>query len=243
MVLDRTRIQGFGSDGLCPKNHVLKQCKASFGRCDGCNARAHEGDNMMGCSQCNYYLCDLCRPQQADRSDWLWGSVSYFMGVAYEEVTDAAAEFRQVAGHMETYVSGMSLTGACLSAELSHGADEVDAKIEVDNLYFEPEKSQAKAEAEDEVEGGLRSMRAINKTEAEAQAHAEAEVEADAEERSEIEVVAPAAPGKPAEGPPAQVPDLLDFEETDLLDLDSEVAAPDKKQEPQPQHTPTDLLL
>jgi len=139
MPLDQSRIQGFGSDGSkektwrCPKNHLLQPWKANAGRCDGCNKRVQKDDMVMDCRQCNYYLCDECHPQQREKEDWFWGSVSYFMEQASQEVSEIAAEFQEMAGEFETFVSDMALTSSCGIVET--------AQFKKDELQFESKMS------------------------------------------------------------------------------------------------------
>jgi len=46
----------------CPKGHALKHAQATAGQCDGCAKPVAEGELVMDCRDCNWYLCTACRP-------------------------------------------------------------------------------------------------------------------------------------------------------------------------------------
>merc|ERR1740123_1317165 len=60
----------------CPKGHLLRQCAALAGSCDGCGRYIATGETVMDCRPCNYYLCDTCHPQQEHPGTSVWGMVS-----------------------------------------------------------------------------------------------------------------------------------------------------------------------
>ena len=60
----------------CPKGHLLQQCTALAGSCDGCGRYIAAGETVMDCRPCNYYLCDTCRPQQEHPGTSVWSMVS-----------------------------------------------------------------------------------------------------------------------------------------------------------------------
>mmetsp|Transcript_8528 Transcript_8528/g.16122 ORF Transcript_8528/g.16122 Transcript_8528/m.16122 type:complete len:193 (+) Transcript_8528:63-641(+) len=60
----------------CPKGHILRQCNALEGSCDGCGRYIAAGETVMDCRSCNYYLCDTCHPQQEHPGTSVWGMVS-----------------------------------------------------------------------------------------------------------------------------------------------------------------------
>mmetsp|Transcript_134944 Transcript_134944/g.262793 ORF Transcript_134944/g.262793 Transcript_134944/m.262793 type:complete len:499 (+) Transcript_134944:52-1548(+) len=84
MPLDKSRIQGFGSDGPaaiappeCPEGHELQLWAARSGKCDKCNKKISAGEIVMDCRRCNYYLCHMCcPPSKAQDSSSVWGAIS-----------------------------------------------------------------------------------------------------------------------------------------------------------------------
>lgn len=46
----------------CPAGHRLQPWVATAGRCDGCNQKVHDGESVMDCRSCNWYLCGDCHP-------------------------------------------------------------------------------------------------------------------------------------------------------------------------------------
>jgi len=54
---------GLGSAcNYCPSGHALQPMAAEAGSCDGCKKPVHAGQQVMDCRQCNWYLCQACRP-------------------------------------------------------------------------------------------------------------------------------------------------------------------------------------
>lgn len=97
MVLDKSRIQGFGSDGAvvtasssssstaaakvpaCPSGHILQPWAATPGGwCDGCGKTICAGEMVMDCRKCNYLLCSSsCPRSKVEAQDgMLWGALS-----------------------------------------------------------------------------------------------------------------------------------------------------------------------
>ncbi|CAE8594569.1 unnamed protein product [Polarella glacialis] len=98
MPLDKSRIQGFGSDGpgqseassasasapsvsrKCPAGHALQIWTARPGWCDGCGNKIRGGDAVMDCRTCNYYLCKACCPLDEAAADGetpsFWGAIA-----------------------------------------------------------------------------------------------------------------------------------------------------------------------
>jgi len=189
----------------------------------------------MACGQCNWYLCETCYPQQKEREDWFWGSVSYLVGVVCEEVTDAAAEFKQVGEDLEAYVSRMSLTSACMADVSQLTSEEVDfgpttVVVEADSIDAEPQVREKGEPCMATVRHGLRSKGILAVSEASAKAEA-----------TLPSLLAPAAPL------PAALEDLVDIGQNDLLDIDIDIeptaAATGGQRGPQPQPLAADLLL
>lgn len=93
MPLDRSRIQGFGSEEpssssfwggseekaekrKCPAGHELALWDAKPGWCDGCGSKIKSGQPVMDCRKCNYYLCRSCAPQDGageEEGSSFWG--------------------------------------------------------------------------------------------------------------------------------------------------------------------------
>lgn len=129
MVVDTSRITGFGSDGsktktwTCSKGHLLQPCKATPGLCDGCSAKICKGDSVMDCRQCNFYLCEACHPQENKQEDWFWGPLSYFADVAAQEITEIATVMKDIGGEFEEFASDMSPFAACMAPEVDKTGD------------------------------------------------------------------------------------------------------------------------
>jgi len=61
---------------LCPNRHELTLWTARAGRCDGCHGFVADGDQVMDCRACNWYLCSDCRPNSSEQVENIWGAVS-----------------------------------------------------------------------------------------------------------------------------------------------------------------------
>jgi len=187
MPLDQSRIQGFGSDGSkqmtwrCPKNHLLQPWKANPGRCDGCNARVEHGDSVMDCRQCNWYLCDECHPQQKEKSDdWFWGSMSYLVEQATQEVTEVAAEFKEMAGEFETFMSDMAFTSCGVVDGKQFVADELSFDSKGDNKKSRKPETQKRSRSSKRI--GPETRQKEKKAEEEAAAASGAEADEEGED-------------------------------------------------------------
>jgi len=77
--------------GRCPSGHMLFSVLAKHGNCDGCGKMVLRGEYVMNCDECNWYLCDMCLPQERNFSSPLWGVLSYVVDSATQEITDLAA--------------------------------------------------------------------------------------------------------------------------------------------------------
>lgn len=49
----------------CPMGHKLELVAAQAGTCNGCRVRILDGDPVMDCRKCNWYLCKTCHPLDA----------------------------------------------------------------------------------------------------------------------------------------------------------------------------------
>jgi len=47
----------------CPQGHSLRLFQASGGACDGCGTQVQEGENVLDCRTCDWFLCQACLPQ------------------------------------------------------------------------------------------------------------------------------------------------------------------------------------
>merc|ERR1712228_1022838 len=47
----------------CLEGHVLLPWVARAGHCDGCHKRVQDGEHVMDCRKCNWYLCEACSAQ------------------------------------------------------------------------------------------------------------------------------------------------------------------------------------
>lgn len=61
---------------LCPNRHELTLWAARAGRCDGCHRFVADGEQVMDCRACNWYLCGDCRPNTSEQVENMWGAVS-----------------------------------------------------------------------------------------------------------------------------------------------------------------------
>jgi len=82
----------------CPAGHLLQPLKGSAGSCDGCKARVANGDYVMECHSCNWYLCQGCHPQEREARSWIWGSVSFVA----EKLSGEMNDLKEVADNLET---------------------------------------------------------------------------------------------------------------------------------------------
>mmetsp|Transcript_44803 Transcript_44803/g.115956 ORF Transcript_44803/g.115956 Transcript_44803/m.115956 type:complete len:278 (+) Transcript_44803:78-911(+) len=108
----RDRIQGFGTHGdgeltarrrCCPNGHDLKMWSAQSGRCDGCCRFVQQGEHVMDCRMCNFYLCPDC--SKADEES-LWGALSTIMEAARQDVMGMVVE-------VDSFVMGMAGQMSC----------------------------------------------------------------------------------------------------------------------------------
>jgi len=59
----------------CPSGHPLAHWQAEAGSCDGCRRVIRDGDLVMDCRPCNYYLCSECYNGRSS----LWTSLASFI--------------------------------------------------------------------------------------------------------------------------------------------------------------------
>lgn len=252
--VDKSRIQGFGSDGQkekrwhCPAGHHLQPRKASGGKCSGCRHHVVSGEPVMDCRQCIFFLCNECHPQEKEEQDWFWGSLNFLLETAQQEIVEIRDEFKEMAGDVETFVNEMSFGGTCGPPVQAPKAEDVDADGARPRRKkgSKPPKSRSSSEDLSSVVASSSAFRAkaakmearCGSAEGPAPAAAPAAVEgaAAAGIAAAAEPVAAAESAPAAAAPPAPPEDLLDIGQNDLLDLDSEAPAQ------APSRTPDDLL-
>mmetsp|Transcript_85328 Transcript_85328/g.268960 ORF Transcript_85328/g.268960 Transcript_85328/m.268960 type:complete len:411 (-) Transcript_85328:10-1242(-) len=105
MPLDKARIQGIGSDGPappkppeCPGGHELQLWAARSGKCDGCHKKVQTGELVMDCRRCNWYLCNICCPQNKSQESSVWGALSSLPFYVLDDMAEMASD-------IETFVS------------------------------------------------------------------------------------------------------------------------------------------
>lgn len=234
MPLDQSRIQGFGSDGAtkkiwqCPAGHMLQPSKAKPGKCDGCKKRVPKDDCVMDCRQCNWYLCQECHPQEKqEEEDWFWGSLSYIVQQAQQEVNEVAEEISVMAGDFECFIADAFATGGCTVTD--------GKQFEKDEIRFGDGQSAAMAgpadkkiakkpkDKEKKRPKGISSDNYVRGPEANKAEPAESSAPAASAPSAAPERPAPPQPAQSAPPPPPH--DLLDIGQDDLLDIDLDPAA------------------
>jgi len=83
MNLDSTIAKVLGIDGLtqerqsqCPQGHELQAWSAHAGFCDGCHKAVEDGEQVMDCRWCDWYLCKVCLPVYQAQGSSLWGAIA-----------------------------------------------------------------------------------------------------------------------------------------------------------------------
>jgi len=94
--MDSSRIQGIGNDGAtilrCPAGHSLHSWVARAGTCDGCQRFVEDGEEVMDCRRCNWYLCKACEATYEPPDTSLWGSFVSFLKTVEKDVESAFTE-------------------------------------------------------------------------------------------------------------------------------------------------------
>jgi len=57
----------------CPAGHSLQAGCPGAGICDGCRGKVQDGEQVMDCRRCNFYLCKSC---QENPPTSLWSTIS-----------------------------------------------------------------------------------------------------------------------------------------------------------------------
>jgi len=102
MPLDSKRIEGFGGRLevlYCPEGHTLQPWTARAGVCDGpCGRRVAEGEQVLDCRRCNFYLCDSCQKTYTSPDNSFWGTFSSMMDMVKQDFVEMASDLRSFAG-------------------------------------------------------------------------------------------------------------------------------------------------
>ncbi|CAK0893058.1 unnamed protein product, partial [Prorocentrum cordatum] len=98
-AMDSSRIQGIGNDGAtilrCPAGHCLHSWVARAGTCDGCQRFVEDGEEVMDCRQCNWYLCRTCEATYKPPDTSMWGSFVSFLNAADRSCHDVESAFAE----------------------------------------------------------------------------------------------------------------------------------------------------
>jgi len=92
----------------CPQGHELAPWTAKRGSCDVCSAVVSEGERVMDCRLCNYYVCNACYPQEL-LDQGLWGSITWV-------VENAKMEMSNISSNLSELVPGVSCTNVCMAS-------------------------------------------------------------------------------------------------------------------------------
>jgi hypothetical protein len=71
----------------CPAGHLLQPWNAQAGGCDGCHKLVKNGEQVMDCRQCNWYLCEDCHPPDGTQPTTFWGTISSLLDVSCQVPT------------------------------------------------------------------------------------------------------------------------------------------------------------
>eukprot|EP00429_Kryptoperidinium_foliaceum_P074748 CAMPEP_0176224160 /NCGR_PEP_ID=MMETSP0121_2-20121125/21112_1 /TAXON_ID=160619 /ORGANISM="Kryptoperidinium foliaceum, Strain CCMP 1326" /LENGTH=335 /DNA_ID=CAMNT_0017563407 /DNA_START=58 /DNA_END=1062 /DNA_ORIENTATION=+ len=223
MPLDKSRIQGFGSDSAkekvaqCPGGHTLQPWTAQPGTCDGCQQRIHAGDRVMDCRHCNWYLCNNCQPVvEEEEQDWFWGTMNYLVETVSKEVEEIREDFRDAADELGNFVSdfGFNTTcGAPSSAQFKHDEIRIGDDDDDDTTAFGDAAKRETATPGDDAKEGEQPAPEKQSDAAAASGSREA-----AEAGKDDEATPSTVASKPME-------DLLDIGQDDLLSLEQQPAA------------------
>merc|ERR1719464_2159189 len=89
-VLGSRAEAGRAAAPQCPRGHELQAWAARQGFCDGCQSPIQEGDHVMDCRWCDWYLCKMCLPFYEVQGTTLWGAISslplYAMDAAVRKI-------------------------------------------------------------------------------------------------------------------------------------------------------------
>merc|ERR550532_2945746 len=63
-------------ESQCPQGHELQAWSARAGVCDGCQKAVDDGEQVMDCRWCDWYLCKVCLPVYQARTSSIWGTIA-----------------------------------------------------------------------------------------------------------------------------------------------------------------------
>eukprot|EP00419_Tripos_fusus_P053782 CAMPEP_0172802640 /NCGR_PEP_ID=MMETSP1075-20121228/4009_1 /TAXON_ID=2916 /ORGANISM="Ceratium fusus, Strain PA161109" /LENGTH=401 /DNA_ID=CAMNT_0013640949 /DNA_START=65 /DNA_END=1270 /DNA_ORIENTATION=+ len=63
-------------ESQCPQGHELQAWSARAGFCDGCRKPVEDGEQVMDCRWCDWYLCKGCLPVYQARGSSIWGAIA-----------------------------------------------------------------------------------------------------------------------------------------------------------------------
>lgn len=66
---------------------------AGAGTCDGCKQAVCNGERVMDCRKCNWYLCERCHPQERDIS--FWDTLTSALDTAAQDMSTIAKGFNK----------------------------------------------------------------------------------------------------------------------------------------------------
>jgi len=108
----------------CPEGHMLHPWDAQPGACDGCGRRIFDGETVMDCRCCNWYLCEACHsrdfgdPEARERESRNVDNLLY----EYSMVQWAASSTR-----MQSRALGALFEGQCLASVHCRGCGRYGA--------------------------------------------------------------------------------------------------------------------
>eukprot|EP00444_Apocalathium_aciculiferum_P015678 CAMPEP_0183465902 /NCGR_PEP_ID=MMETSP0370-20130417/148026_1 /TAXON_ID=268820 /ORGANISM="Peridinium aciculiferum, Strain PAER-2" /LENGTH=267 /DNA_ID=CAMNT_0025658141 /DNA_START=123 /DNA_END=926 /DNA_ORIENTATION=+ len=178
-------IRGSAARFACPVGHGLRLRIARAGCCNGCQRFVGDGEQVMECRTCNWYLCESCRPRADSEDSGFWEAFSSLFG----SICNAPPERMHLeATELVASTTPSASRGGCRGLRLetppnhsappsrrppaSRRATEVEIKV-IDLLgiggEFDEKEKQTGQEAEDGDEEGGR----VSVSEAEAAAEVE----------------------------------------------------------------------
>merc|ERR1712039_264306 len=89
---------GFSCDSVtrwqCPRGHKLMSWASFVGTtCSRCECGVYAGENVMGCRECDWYLCEACLPQKCD--DSFWGVITSAFDAAAHDMSSIVGNFNE----------------------------------------------------------------------------------------------------------------------------------------------------
>lgn len=184
----------------CPNGHVLQVWIARAGTCDGCGRAVYHGEKVMDCRNCNWYLCDDCRPQGELPDYTLWSAfTSLFTDLTVTCGEASRQRARPPADELVIESHGV-LSGARWRSATSEPRDEEATPDDAEAGLLDRSAAQ---------EGGPRELRRDRAAEAKASKREPQTSKREPQTSKEHQA---------SKTQPQDLPDLLDFQEqVDLL--------------------------